>query len=51
MSKDKSDWTPPREVSDERLHQKSGSDNAFGGWEKHLFPNGDFRMIPTEGEK
>lgn len=45
------DSTPRPPVSDERLHQKVGSDNAFGGWEKTVFPNGDFRMVPTEDKK
>lgn len=35
-------------VPDERLHQHSGSDNAFGGYEKVNHHNGSFSMRPTD---
>lgn len=34
-------------IPDERLHQHSGSDNAFGGYEKVNHGNGTFSMRPT----
>jgi hypothetical protein len=39
-----------RPVSDERLHQHSGSDNAFGGYEKVDHGNGSFSMRPTDND-
>ena len=33
-----------RGVSQQRLSQKTGSRNAFGGWSKVQKSNGDFRM-------
>jgi hypothetical protein len=33
-----------RGVSQQRLSQKTGSSNAFGGWSKVQKSNGDFRM-------
>ena len=36
--------THGRGVSQERLSQKTGSSNAYGGWSKVQKSNGDFRM-------
>lgn len=36
--------TSARGVSSARLHQKSGSSNAFGGYAKINNGNGNFRM-------
>lgn len=33
-----------RGVSQQRLSQRTGSRNAFGGWSKVQKSNGDFRM-------
>lgn len=33
-----------KKVSSERLHQKSGSKNAFGGYEKVKHKDGSFSM-------
>lgn len=37
-----------REVSDARLHQHSGREHAFGGWEKVSNGDGTFRMRETD---
>ena len=37
-----------RGVSQQRLGQKTGSSNAFGGWTKVQRPSGDFRMRPNK---
>lgn len=37
---------PRRDVSPARLHQKSGTANAFGGYVKVSYQNGTFRMRP-----
>lgn len=34
-------------VSSARLHQKSGSANAYGGYTKVHNPSGSFRMRPS----
>ncbi len=36
-----------RGVSSSRLHQRSGSSNAFGGYAKVQRGDGSFRMRPT----
>ena len=36
--------THGRGVSQERLSQKTGSRNAYGGWSKVQKSNGEFRM-------
>lgn len=36
-----------KQVSSARLHQKSGSANAFGGYAKVNKGGGEFRMRPT----
>jgi hypothetical protein len=48
MSKcyDQSDWSYG-EVSDARLHQHSGREHAFGGWEKVNNGDGTFWMRQT----
>jgi hypothetical protein len=40
-----------KDVSPERLHQKTGSENAFGGYEKVVHPGGWFSMEPTGDDK
>ena len=37
----------PKQVSSARLHQKSGSSHAFGGYTKVNKGSGEFRMRPT----
>lgn len=37
-----------RGASQQRLSQKTGPSNAFGGWTKVQKPNGDFRMRPSK---
>jgi len=37
-------------VPDSRLHQHSGSDYAFGGYEKVNHGNGTFSMRPTDSQ-
>lgn len=37
-----------REVSDARLHQHSGREHAFGGWEKVSNGDGTFWMRETD---
>jgi hypothetical protein len=39
--------TSASKVSSARLHQKSGTRNAFGGYTKVKKGNGTFRMRPT----
>lgn len=38
----------PGGVSEARLHQHSGAENAFGGYTKVAFENGTYAMFPTE---
>jgi hypothetical protein len=37
-----------KEISPERLSQQTGSENAFGGYEKVNYGGGHFGMEPTE---
>lgn len=45
--RDQNCWSPGEEVSDARLHQHSGSQHAFGGWEKVSNGDGSFWMRAT----
>jgi uncharacterized membrane protein len=47
MSRNRSTGGSSRGVSSARLHQKSGSSHAFGGYAKVNYGGGTFRMRPS----